>query len=155
RGAPRLRASAARMSFAVAAVATAIATRPAAPGPLIPRDGRWRGDPPAGTPWETELQRIDEAHFSYKNINHQNGRATGGTLTLEKLSDGTTILSGKIADAATCPTCTNVGFIEFIILDETHIYQNRSAWGPSHDDYKQWFPEYRYKWEGTLRDAAG
>jgi hypothetical protein len=46
-----------------------------------------------------------------------------------------------------------VGFIEFIILDDTHIYQNRAAWGPSHDDYKQWFPEYRYKWEGTLRDV--
>jgi hypothetical protein len=139
---------------AVAGVAASVATRPAAPGPLIPRDGRWRGDPPAGTPWETELQRIDEAHFSYKNVNHHDGRATGGTLTLEKLSDGTTILSGKTADAATCPTCTNVGFIEFIILDETHIYQNRAAWGPSHDNYKQWFPEYRYKWEGTLRDAA-
>ncbi|HEY0993086.1 MAG TPA: serine/threonine-protein kinase [Kofleriaceae bacterium] len=137
-----------------AVIAIAVARCAAGPGPLVPCDGRWRGDPPAGTPWETELQRIDETHFSYKNVNHHDGRASGGTLTLEKLSDGTTILSGKTADVATCPTCTNVGFIEFIILDETHIYQNRSAWGPSHDDYKQWFPEYRYKWEGTLRDAA-
>lgn len=26
-----------------------------------------------------------------------------------------------------------MGFIELIILDPTHIYQNRSAWGYSHD----------------------
>jgi serine/threonine protein kinase len=138
----------------VAAVVAAVAMRDPAPGPLIPRDGRWRGDPPAGTPWVTELQRIDQTQFSYKNINHHNGRATAGTLTLEKLSDGTTILSGKTADVQTCPTCINVGFVEFIILDDTHIYQNRAAWGPTHDDYKQWYPEYRYKWEGALRDAA-
>jgi serine/threonine protein kinase len=138
---------------AVAAVVAGAAMRDEA-GPLIPRDGRWRGDPPAGTPWVTELQRLDETHFSYKNVNHHSGRATSGTLTLEKLSDETTILSGKIADVQNCPTCINVGFIEFIILDDTHIYQNRSAWGPSHDDYKEWFPVYRYKWEGTLRDGA-
>jgi len=121
---------------------------------LTPRDGRWRGDPPAGTPWETELQRLDETHYSYKNVNHVDGRVVAGTLALERLSDGTTLLSGKIADLPTCPTCTTVGFIEFIILDDTHIYQNRSGWGPSHDNYKGWFPPYRYKWEGTLRDAA-
>ncbi|HSS01502.1 MAG TPA: serine/threonine-protein kinase [Kofleriaceae bacterium] len=134
-------------------VCIAVAMTCASSGLLIPCDGRWRGDPPAGTPWETELQRIDDSHFSYKNVNHLDGRATGGTLLLEKLSDGTTILSGKIADLPTCPTCINVGFIEFIVLDETHIYQNRSAWGPSHDNYKQWFPEYRYKWEGRRRDV--
>jgi eukaryotic-like serine/threonine-protein kinase len=139
---------------AAAAGAAALATRDDAPGILVPRDGRWRGDPAAGTPWETVLQRIDDVRFSYKNVNQLTGGATGGTLTLERLSDGTTILSGKTADVPTCPTCTNVGFIEFIILDDTHIYQNRSAWGPSHDDYKGWFPPYRYKWEGTLRDIA-
>jgi hypothetical protein len=82
------------------------------------------------------------------------GRGVGGTLTLEQLSDGSTILSGKTADIPNCPTCRNVGFIEFIILDDRHIYQNRAAWGPSHDDYKEWFPPYRYKWEGSLRDRA-
>jgi NitT/TauT family transport system substrate-binding protein len=40
-----------------------------APGRLVPHDGRWRG-----------------------------GRATVGTLTLERLSDGSTILSGETAD---------------------------------------------------------
>jgi serine/threonine protein kinase len=135
----------------LAGVGIALATPDEPAGPLVPRDGRWRGDPPAGTPWETELQRLDDIHFSYKNVNHFDGRAGGGTLTLEKLSDGTTILSGKTADFPTCRTCTNVGFIEFIILDETHIYQNRAAWGPSHDNYTGWFPEYRYKWEGALR----
>jgi serine/threonine protein kinase len=138
----------------VAAVGVALGMPDAPTGPLVPRDGRWRGDPPAGTPWETELQRLDDNHFSYKNVNHLDGRASGGTLLLEKLSDGTTILSGKTADLRTCQTCTNVGFIEFIVLDDTHIYQNRAAWGPSHDDYKQWFPEYRYKWEGTRRQVA-
>lgn len=122
-------------------------------GMLLPSDGRWRGDPAAGTPWETELQRIDAAHYSYKNVNHLDGRAVTGRLTLEQLSDGTTILSGKTADVQNCPTCTNVGFIEFIILDDTHIYQNRSSWGPSHDNYAGAFPPYRYKWHGALRDA--
>jgi serine/threonine protein kinase len=138
----------------LAAAAVVVATRDDAPGLVIPRDGRWRGDPPAGTPWETELQRINDTHFSYKNLNHMDGRGVGGTLTLEQLSDGSTILSGKTADIPNCPTCRNVGFIEFIILDDRHIYQNRAAWGPSHDDYKEWFPPYRYKWEGSLRDRA-
>jgi serine/threonine protein kinase len=138
----------------LAVVGIAVARRSEPAGPLVPCDGRWRGDPPAGTPWETELQRIDDTHFSYKNVNHFSGRATAGTLMLEKLSDGSTILSGKTADVPNCATCTNVGFIEFIILDETHIYQNRSSWGPSHDNYTGWFPEYRYKWEGRLRDAS-
>jgi hypothetical protein len=136
----------------VAAAAAFYATRSEA-GVLIPRDGRWRGDPAAGTPWETELQRIDDTRFSYKNQNQLDGRTSIGTLTLEQLSDGSTILSGKTADVRNCPSCTNVGFIEFIILDETHIYQNRAAWGSSHDNYKEWFPPYRYKWEGTLRDV--
>jgi hypothetical protein len=138
----------------VAAAGAVVAMRDDPPGLLVPRDGRWRGDPPAGTPWETELQRIDETHFSYKNLNHRNGRGTSATLTLEQLSDGSTILSGNIADIPNCATCHNVGFIEFIILDDKHIYQNRSGWGPTHDDYKEWFPPYRYKWEGTLRDRA-
>jgi serine/threonine protein kinase len=137
----------------LALAGAAVTVRDEAPGLLVPRDGRWRGDPPAGTPWETELQRIDDTHFSYKNQNQLDGRATAGTLTLERLSDGSTILSGKTADVPNCPTCTNVGFVEFIILDGTHIYQNRAAWGPSHDAYKEWFPPYRYKWEGTLRDV--
>jgi serine/threonine protein kinase len=138
--------------LAVVGVVFALPEAPA--GPLIPRDGRWRGDPPAGTPWETELQRIDDVHYSYKNVNHFDGQAGAGTLTLEMLSDGTTILSGKIADLPTCATCNHVGFIEFIILDDTHIYQNRASWGLSHDNYTTWYPEYRYKWEGKRRDAA-
>lgn len=42
-----------------------------------------------------------------------------------------------------------------IVLDGTHLYQNRGAWGPRHDDYKEWWPPYRFRWEGPLRDAAG
>jgi hypothetical protein len=78
-------------------------------------------------------------HFSYKNVNHLDGRAGGGTLRLEKLPDGTTILSGKTADFPNCRTCTNVGFIE------------PGCVGSSQDKDTGWFPEYRYQWEGVLR----
>lgn len=125
-----------------------------APGLVVPRDGRWRADPAGGSPWETELQRLDQARFAYRHVNRITGGGISGTLVLEQISDGSTMLSGTWADLPTCPTCTNVGFIEFIVLDETHLYQNRSVWGPSHDDYRGSFPPYRYRWEGTLRDAA-
>ena len=157
---PRPRRRSRRRWLAIAALAglvitgAAYAAYPRAPELPIPRDGRWRGDPPAGTPWETALQRLDDTHFSYRNLNRLTGEGLTGTLTLEPLSDGTMLLSGKTADLPNCPTCTNVGFIEFIILDDTHIYQNRAAWGPSHDNYKGWWPPYRYKWEGALRDGA-
>jgi hypothetical protein len=124
------------------------------PGPPVPRDGRWRGDPAAGTPWETELQRIDDTHFSYRNVNRTTGNELGGTLELQHLADGTTLLAGKWADVPTCPTCGNVGYIEFIVLDGTHLYQNRGMWGPTHADYRGSWPEYRYKWEGALHDLA-
>ncbi len=70
------------------------------------------------------------------------------------MSDGSWILSGKVADLPNCPTCTNVGFVEFILLDDTHIYQNRAMFGPSHDNYTHAVPEYRYKWEGPLTSRA-
>ncbi len=138
----------------VALVWLGLASGRGAPGPVVPRDGRWRGDPAAGTPWETELQRIDETRFAYKNTNRLTGHGLAGTLVLEQLSDGSTMLSGTWADLPTCPTCTNVGFIEFIVLDPAHLYQNRGAFGPSHDNYKESWPPYRYKWEGALRDTA-
>ena len=120
-------------------------------GPLVPRDGRWRGDPAADSPWITTLRRIDANHFAYNNTNQITGRATEGVLLLEKIFDGTTLLSGKIKDVPNCAACTKVGFIELIVLDETHLYQNRSAWGYSHEEYVEWFPVYRYKWLGPLR----
>lgn len=119
--------------------------------PLVPRDGRWRGDPAADSPWTTTLRRIDANHFAYGNTNQVTGRATEGVLLLEKISDGTTLLSGKIKDVPNCAACTKVGFIELIVLDETHLYQNRSAWGYSHEEYVEWYPVYRYKWLGPLR----
>ncbi|WP_394836033.1 serine/threonine protein kinase [Pendulispora rubella] len=121
---------------------------------IIPRDGRWRGDPPGGMGWETRLQRIDAEHFHYENHDRISGRGGGGTLTLELLADGSTILSGRTADDPTCPTCVNVGFIEFIVLAEDQLYQQRAGWGPSHDHYVEWFPPYRYVWHGPLSTAA-
>jgi hypothetical protein len=155
-------AAAALVSLAAAALTLALplaaggdATAAAAPpAPIAPRDGRWRGDPAAGTPWETELQRLDETRFAYRNINRLTGHGLAGTLTLERLPDGSSVLSGRWADLPTCPTCTNVGFIELIVLDETALYQNRGTWGPSHDDYRGAWPPYRYRWQGALRDAA-
>jgi serine/threonine-protein kinase len=123
--------------------------------PIVPRDGRWRGDPAADSPWTTTLRRIDDTHFAYENHNQVTGRATEAVLTLERIPDGTTLLSGQLRDVPTCATCNKVGFIEFIILDPAHIYQNRSAWGYSHDNYVEWFPPYRYKWLGPLRDGVG
>ncbi len=154
-GRARWIAAAALACLALAWLGLGLASGDGAPGLVVPRDGRWRGDPAAGSPWETVLQRIDETRFAYKNLNRLTGRGLGGTLVLEQLSDGSTLLSGMWADLPTCATCTNVGFIEFIVLDETHVYQNRGAWGPSHDDYKEHWPPYRYRWEGTMRDAAG
>ncbi len=135
-----------------AAVAGYVASSSTAP--IQPRDGRWRGDPAADTPWTTTLRRLDATHFVYQNHNELTGRSTEGVLTLERIPDGTTLLSGKFKDVLTCPNCNKVGFIEFIILDETHIYQNRSAWGYSHDNYVEWYPPYRYKWMGPMREAA-
>jgi Protein kinase domain len=137
---------------AAAAVAVPLAIEAEASlTPIAPREGRWRGDPAADTPWTTTLRRIDANHFAYENRNQLNGRATEGVLLLERISDGTTLLSGKIKDVPNCATCTKVGFVEFIILDEAHIYQNRAAWGYSHDNYVEWYPVYRYKWMGPLR----
>jgi serine/threonine protein kinase len=121
---------------------------------IAPREGRWRGDPAADTPWTTTLRRLDATHFLYGNHNQLTGRATEGVLTLERIPDGTTLLSGKIKDVLNCPSCTKVGFIELIVLDETHLYQNRSAWGYSHENYVEWYPPYRYKWLGPVRQAA-
>ena len=70
------------------------------------------------------------------------------------MSDGTWILAGQTAEAHDCPNCTSVGFIEFILLDDEHLYQNRAMAGPSHDHYTQQFPPYRYKWEGPLASRA-
>lgn len=75
-------------------------------------------------------------------------------LTLSRLRDGTTVLSGKVADLPSCPTCTNVGFIEHIVLDDEHLYQNQSRFGPSHDRYELSFPPYRFRWEGPVEAAA-
>lgn len=122
--------------------------------PIQPRDGRWRGDPAGDTPWTTTLRRLDATHYAYQNHNELTGRGTEGVLTLERIPDGTTLLTGKFKDVLNCPSCTKVGFIEFIILDETHIYQNRSAWGFSHENYVEWYPPYRYKWMGPVREAA-
>ena len=120
---------------------------------IVPRDGVWRGDPPGETPWETRLERTGPTTFRYENHNRADGRTGGGELTLERLRDGTTTLSGRTADQRTCPTCTNVGYIEFIVLAPDQLYQNKSAWGPSHDHYVEWFPPYRYAWHGPLAAA--
>jgi hypothetical protein len=157
-GWPR-RAAIAIGALAVAAAALfagvpAITSEGDAAAPIAPRPGRWRGDPPAATPWETHLQLLPDGRYSYRQINRRDGATVEGTLELESLSDGTTLLSGKTRDVVSCRTCTlNVGFIEFIVLDELHLYQNRAAWGPSHDQYQGWFPPYRYKWEGALREG--
>jgi hypothetical protein len=120
----------------------------------LPRDGRWRADPGGGTSWETRLARIDATHYGYEHHNRESGRTSRGTLRVDRVADGSTLLSGRIADVPNCPTCTNVGFIEFIVLDERTLYQNRAAWGASHDRYVEWFPPYRYKWLGTLASGA-
>jgi tRNA A-37 threonylcarbamoyl transferase component Bud32 len=117
---------------------------------ITPRDGVWRGDPAGETPWETRLERSGPTTFRYENHNRVDGRTGRGELTLERLRDGTTTLSGRTADVPTCPTCTNVGYIEFIVLAPDKLYQNKSAWGPSHDHYVEWFPPYRYAWQGPL-----
>lgn len=123
--------------------------------PIVPEDGRWRGDPAADSPWTTTLRRIDATHFAYGNHNQITGRGTEAVLTLERIPDGTTLLSGKLRDVPNCATCNKVGFIEFIVLDATHLYQNRSAWGYSHENYVEWYPPYRYKWLGPLREGVG
>jgi hypothetical protein len=140
------------LAIAGAAVAY-VETRPsvrAAPHTIYPRDGRWRGDPPGDTPWETRLERKDDHTYAYENWNRSNGTGMRGDLTLERIPDGSTILSGKTADIATCPTCTTVGYIEFIVLSPTSLYQYKAAYGPSHDHYKEWFPPYKYAWLGGL-----
>lgn len=145
-------------SVMLAAAAVAVPALTAAgqsDAPIVPVDGRWRGDPAADSPWTTTLRRLDDTHFAYANHNQLTGRATEAVLTLERIPDGTTLLSGKLRDVPNCATCNKVGFIEFIVLDPTHIYQNRSAWGYSHDNYVEWFPPYRYKWLGTLRGGVG
>jgi Protein kinase domain len=151
---PLLAAAALVVAGAAVAVPLRPASDPALAAPLVPNDGRWRGDPAADSPWTTTLRRIDANHFAYENHNQLTGRATEGVLLLEKISDGTTLLSGKIKDVPNCETCNKVGFIEMIVLDETHLYQNRSAWGYSHADYVEWYPVYRYKWLGPLRDTV-
>jgi hypothetical protein len=132
----------------------ALALHLRAPAPPMPREGRWRGDPSAGTPWEARIRRVDDDHYEYFNIDATSGRGTGGVLEVDELSDGSWTLSGKVADIHNCATCTQVGFMEFILIDDEHIYQNRAMFGPSHDNYTQSFPEYRYKWAGPLASRA-
>ncbi len=161
---PRRRRRQRRIAVAIAAVVAAasvaaviVATRPAAhaaPRTIVPRDGRWRGDPPANTPWEVRLQRIDATTFELQNLNRLDGTGMRGRLTLERIADGTTILSGTTADVHTCPTCTNVGFVEYIVLGDRSLYQNRAMYGPSHDAYTQSFPPYRYAWQGPVETAG-
>lgn len=153
RALPWLSAAALLTALAVV-IAPSLASLWASEAPIVPRDGRWRGDPAADTPWTTTLRRLDETHFLYGNHNQLTGRATEGVLTLERIPDGTTLLSGKTKDVLNCPSCTKVGYIELIVLDETHLYQNRSAWGYSHENYVEWYPPYRYKWLGPVRQAA-
>jgi hypothetical protein len=148
------------VALVLALVGTGIAlavTRPtthAAPHTIVPRDGRWRGDPAGGTPWVTTLQRRDATTFAYENFNTVTGTGWRGVMTLERLSDGSTILSGKTADVPNCATCTNVGFVEFIVLSPTSLYQYKASWGPSHDHYVESFPPYRYAWQGSARDVT-
>lgn len=133
------------------------ATRPApnhAPQTIYPRDGRWRGDPGGDTPWEVKLLRKDATTYSYENWNRIEGKGMRGELTLERIGDGSTILSGKTADIPNCDTCTNVGYIEYIVLGPTSLYQYKAAWGKSHDRYVEWFPPYRYTWLGATTTAA-
>jgi hypothetical protein len=120
---------------------------------MVPDSGRWRGDPAGGTPWEVRLQRTGDRTFRYENHNRVDGRTSRGELTLEFLDDGSTTLSGRVADAPTCPTCTNVGYVEFIVLGPRSLYQYKAAWGPSHENYVEWFPPYRYAWQGSLNAA--
>jgi hypothetical protein len=140
-------------AIALAAIGYAgLASGPA--GPPIPRDGRWRGDPPGDTPWETRLERLPDGRYEYQNLDASTGHGTAGILALSRLADGTELLSGKLADIHNCPSCTNVGFLEFIVLDEDHLYQNRAMFGPSHDNYNNAYPPYRYKWEGPVGARA-
>ena len=129
-------------------------TGPGAPRIIEPQAGRWRADPGGDSPWEVRLERVDRSIYRYENHNRTTGRTSRGDLTLELVADGSTVLSGRTADVPTCPTCTNVGYIEFIVLGPTSLYQNKAAWGPSHDDYVEWFPPYRYAWKGPLQSIA-
>ena len=89
-----------------------------------------------------------------QNLNRLDGTGMRGRLTLERIADGTTILSGTTADVHTCPTCTNVGFVEYIVLGDRSLYQNRAMVGPRHDAYTQSFPPYRYAWLGPVETAG-
>lgn len=149
-----------RAAVAIAAIAAVLAIggawwardhqRPGAPRLVAPRDGRWRADPAGESPWEVRLERSGPTTYHYENHNRVDGRTSRGELTLELLRDGTTTLAGRCADVPTCPTCTNVGYIEFIVLAPDRLYQNKAAWGPSHDHYVEWFPPYAYAWQGPV-----
>lgn len=125
-----------------------------APHTIAPHVGRWDPDPRGDSPWEHTLQQLDDVHYHYQTHNRADGTGWGGTLTLERVSDGSTMLRGLLADDPTCPTCRKVGMIEFIVLDEDHLYQNKGAWGWSHDHYLEWFPPYRYRFGGPVATAA-
>lgn len=146
--------AAAAVIVAVGIALLALRGGPSAPGLIAPRPGRWIGDPPANSPWETRIERVDATTYRYENYHRGNGTAWRGELKLELLADGTSLLSGKTADVPTCPTCVNVGYIEFIVLGPTSLYQNKAMWGPSHDHYVESFPTYRYKWIGPLATAG-
>jgi len=136
-------------AIVVAAIAGYVAWPRTTPPP-IPRDGTWRGDPPAGTPWVTTLRRIDERHFAYEQLDTVDTHKFTGTLTYSRMADGTLILSGQTSQVRNCEGCDEVGFLEFIVLDDEHLYQNRALAGKEHDHYTASFPPYRYKWEGPV-----